>query len=228
VFRTPLRRVVAVIAVVVLVALGFGAWYVFADDAPSKPSLAAIDDETGTGSRSSPEGAWELAPGDDAYVGYRVAEQFGGELVKKDAVGRTGALEGSLTISDGELTAATVTADLRELDSGRAARDSYLRSNALETDRIPEATFTLTEPVALGATEPGAEVTVTARGDLTLHGVTRAIEIPLEARWRDDRIDIVGTAPIVFADYGITRPETPVVSTDDTGSLELQLVFRAA
>ena len=72
----------------------------------------------------------------------------------------------------------------------------------------------------------GVKTEVTLDGDLTLHGVTTALSIPVTARWNGATIDVIGTAPIVLADYGIATPQTPVVSVQGTGSLELQLVFR--
>ena len=62
-------------------------------------------------------------------------------------------------------------------------------------------------------------------GELTLHGVTKPVQLMVDARWQGDRIDVAGTAPIVLADYGIATPQTPLVSADGDGSFELQLVF---
>ncbi len=225
--RSPLRLIFLALAVIVLAGAGFAAWYVFADDAPSKPSLPTADGDAAASDRTSPDGTWVVAPGKDVYVGYRMKEQFAGELVKKDAVGRTPAVTGSMTISGGSVTATKVTADVRQLDSGRAARDTYLHANALETDRIHEATFELTTPVPLGNIESGEQKEFVVSGNLTLHDVTRPVQLTVDARWNGGTIDVAGTAPISLADYAISTPKTPVVSTEDNGSLELQLVFHA-
>jgi len=71
----------------------------------------------------------------------------------------------------------------------------------------------------------GAKVNVDATGKLTLHGVTKTVTVPLEARWTGPTIEIVGTAPISLPDYKIDAPDTGVVSVDDHGSLELSLTF---
>ena len=65
------------------------------------------------------------------------------------------------------------------------------------------------------------------RGELTIHGVTQTVTIPLQAQRVDDTIVVVvGSLDTVFADYGVEVPTAPiVVSADDHGPLELQLFF---
>jgi hypothetical protein len=54
--------------------------------------------------------------------------------------------------------------------------------------------------------------------------VTNTVTIPLQAQLIDDRVLIVGSTDIVFADYGITTPAAPIVhSVADQGTLEIQL-----
>jgi polyisoprenoid-binding protein YceI len=222
----PFRLFLIALAVVVVGAGAFVAWYVFSDDAPAKPSLPEV--QTAASDRTSPDGTWSVAPGKDVYLGYRMQEQFGGETVKKDAVGRTPAVTGSMTIEHEKVTAGSVSADLRELESGRAARDRYLHDNSLQTDTIPNTTFTLTQPIDLGQVRQGTEQKLEVAGTLKLHDVERPVQLTVDARWTGDRIDVAGTVPIVLADYQIATPKTPIVSVADHGSLELQLVFHPA
>jgi polyisoprenoid-binding protein YceI len=70
---------------------------------------------------------------------------------------------------------------------------------------------------------------VTAVGEMTIHGITNPLEMPLEAQLVDDLIVVVGSTEIVFTDYDVTVPSAPVVlSADDRGPLELQLLFARA
>ena len=72
----------------------------------------------------------------------------------------------------------------------------------------------------------GETIKVDATGDFTLHGVTKKVTIPLEARWDGKAVQVVGTLPIVFGDYNITAPNsTFVASVDDHGEMELKLFF---
>lgn len=223
--RHPLRWILGGIAVVVIAALGFGAWYVFGSSAPEKPKLSATA-TTVVGGPATPTGSWKIALGDDVYLGYRIKELFADSVVKRDAVGRTADMTGIMRISGPSVTAATVTAQMQHLESDRGTRDNYIHTHAIESDTYPTAVFRLTKAIPLP--QPlvkGAKVKVDATGKLTLHGVTKAVTVPLEARWTGPTIEIVGTAPINLADYKIDAPDTGVVSVDDHGSLELSLTF---
>jgi polyisoprenoid-binding protein YceI len=106
-------------------------------------------------------------------------------------------------------------------------RDGQLQRQALETGTFPEATFVLTQPIDLGSLPAdGAVISVTATGDLTIHGQTRTVELPLEARLSGDVVTVTGSTEIVFADYGISQPRSfMVLSIADRGTMEFQLQF---
>ena len=160
------------------------------------------------------------------FVGYRVQELFGGETIKVTAVGRTPAVEGTMTISGTQVTAVDITADMTQLKSDKAPRDGQIKTRGIETDSFPTATFKLTQPITLpAAPEQGKEVDVTATGELTLHGVTKTVEIPLKASWNGDTIAVAGGADVAFSDYAIEPPTNAIVSVDDNGEFELQLTF---
>ena len=170
------------------------------------------------------EGTWTLVEGRESFVGYRVEEELA-TIGYKEAVGRTPTIEATITIAGGQLTAVTVTADLRDLKSDDSRRDGALGVQALESSRFPTATFELTEPVAVPeGLARGEPISLEATGALTLHGVTRPVTIPLEAELVDGVMAVVGSLPILFADYDIAQPQAPIlVSIEDNGVMELQL-----
>jgi len=134
-----------------------------------------------------------------------------------------------VTIEGTTVTAATIEADLAATTTNDSRRDDRVPS-ALDTATYPTATFVLTEPVELDADAAGGtSVTVDATGDLTVHGITRQVTIPLQAQLVDGTIVIVGSTEITFADYGVSVPEAPIVlSAEDTGTLELQLLLQSS
>ena len=95
---------------------------------------------------------------------------------KNDAVGRTSDITGSAESTDDTFTKADFEIDLTTLTSDQDRRDQRIREIGVESDRFPTAKFSLTKPLALG------ESKVDATGDLTLHGVTKRVTIPLEVR----------------------------------------------
>ncbi len=66
---------------------------------------------------------------------------------------------------------------------------------------------------------------ITVTGELTLHGQTKTIDVPLKAEWDGGTIALAGGAPVVFSDYGMEAPTNAIVSVDDNGEFELQLTF---
>ncbi len=224
----------------VVVVLGGAAalyWFVLRDTAPPEATLrdpaptTAADGDGGSGDGAAvpdtPDGDWVVSVDDpeQVFVGYRVLELFGGDTIKKEAAGRTSLVEGTMTVDGSTVTAASFTADLTGLESDSSRRDGVVQGSVLDTATFPEATFELTEPVELGDVTQGSEVTASATGELTVHGVTQEVTFELTARWDGATISVAGSTPVVFADYEIEAPNTPAVAVDDEGTVELQLTF---
>jgi polyisoprenoid-binding protein YceI len=184
---------------------------------------------TNAGSDGGLAGTWQLASGGQSFVGYRVQEQLA-QVGAATAVGRSTEVTGSLEYDGSAITAVDVEADVSALQSDRSQRDNALRRQALETDRYPTATFKLTQPIELEQKPAaGQTISVTATGDLTIHGVTNSVSIPLQGQLVNGQVVVVGSTEIVFADYQIAQPTAAsVLSVEDHGVIELQLVFSRA
>jgi polyisoprenoid-binding protein YceI len=195
------------------------------------PGTVALSDAPGrvAAVAGNPDGRWTVAPGNATFVGFRVREKFGALPAPNDAVGRSPAVVGGMTIRDGKVTAALVTGDLRQLRSDKARRDDVIRTRGLETNLYPAASFQLTRPVDLVAARIayGRVADLDAAGTLTLHGVTRQVRLPLRSRWGGDTLQVVGRLPVKFADFRIQPPSVAgFVTVQPLGWIELNLVFR--
>jgi polyisoprenoid-binding protein YceI len=175
-------------------------------------------------------GTWNVAA--DSVAGYRVREQLANLSAESDAVGRTDQVTGSITVeSDGTtttLTAASLTVDTTSLTSDESRRDNRLRNEGLETDSFPTATFVLTAPVEVPAAAlTGTASDVTPTGDLTVHGVTKSVQIPAQAQLVDGTIQVAGSITFPLSDYGIVAPNIGgfIVSIADDGTLEFLVNF---
>lgn len=238
--------VVAVVAV--LAVVGGGIFWFLRDDAPDEVNLdtaaQGVTSTTADGSTTTAGGGsstsdgidgtwqvdtttgefdWESATG--TFVGFRISEELA-SIGSTEAVGRTNAVTGSMTIAGTTVTEAEFTVDMTQITTNEARRDNRVQS-ALNTQQNPQATFTLTEPIELGAdAASGAQVDATATGDLTVNGVTRSVEFPLQARLVDGTVVVVGSLDVTFSDFDVEVPSAPVVlSVDDHGTLELQLLL---
>jgi len=227
------RIVLAIVGGTLIVAVaGFGLyWFVIRDDPAPRATIKQTKVAEEPAGDTTLDGTYVLRSGDgDSFVGYRVQEQFVAGAINGTATGRTPEVEGSLTITEATVDGVTITANLQALTSDESRRDNRIRTSGLETDTFPTAEFVLDTPIDLGGVPAAGEtVEVTAAGSLTLHGVTRDVEVPLEARWDGTRIQVVGRLPILFSDYDIEAPSIAgFVSVDDRGEMELQLFFAPA
>jgi polyisoprenoid-binding protein YceI len=247
-------RPTLIIVVVLLLAVGGGAaaWALFlrGDEVaplalPSRAPTASsgtASDETATASgatsslppasavaldAASIPGSWAVAA--DSVVGYRVREKLASLSAESDAVGRTSSIIGTATIASSagnlSVTAAEFSVDMTTLASDRQMRDNRLRNDGIQTDSFPTSTFKLGAPVAIPAAAlTGGQVDVTLRGDLTLHGVTKTVDIPAKAQVNGNLIQVLGTLAFPFSDYGINAPNIGgFVSVQDEGTLEFQV-----
>ncbi len=226
---------ITVAAIVLIAGAGYALFSAVAGGGPAAVSLSAGAEAscTSTGAVQVPggssasgrlDGSWTL--GGHSFVGYRVREQLAILPAPSDAVGRTTAVAGELDISGLEIGTVTVTADLTQLTSDRSMRDERIHSIGLETDAFPDATFTLTEPIIFEA-QPveGETISAGATGELTLHGVTNTVCVPVEATLTHDAIQVRGSVGVGFADYNIQAPNFGFVTTEDHGTIEFQLDF---
>lgn len=111
--------------------------------------------------------------------------------------------------------AIAVTIPTDSVDTNHAERDKHLRGDDfLAVDEYPEATFKST---GFSGDENGGVMT----GDLTLHGVTKSIEIQVEKvgegkdPWGGYRAGFIGTTTIDRSDYGISYDLGPAAETVD-------------
>jgi polyisoprenoid-binding protein YceI len=219
--------IVGFLIVAALVVVGGTYVYIHFIEGPAPKPLALPKATTptqhsATPSTASPTGTW--MPTKKSVVGYRVNEVLAGQ--NNVAVGRTSAVTGSMTVDGTSVTAAAFTAQMADVHSDQSQRDSQFDGRIMDVAQYPTATFTLTSPISLG-TVPATGVTVhaTATGRLMLHGQTRTVTFPVTARYSGTSIDVNGSIPITFADYGIDNPSFgSFVTTDNHGILEFLLV----
>jgi hypothetical protein len=164
--------------------------------------------------------AFDSATGSGTWVGYRIDEELS-TIGAFTAVGRSPLVDGSVTIEDGAVVAAEITADLTGLRSDSGNRDS--RVSPLFAGR--PAVFTLTDPVAFGQVPADGERVVTsARGTLRIGEVERDVVIELSADVVGSRLIVTGSTIVVLADFDVRVPSAPIViSVADESTVELQL-----
>ena len=233
-------KLVIVGVVVLALALG-GGYLLFASRTSDSPPPAALDPAaattagqargtTGADSADSPDGSWQVSDDGSSYVGYRVKEQLAFLDSPNEAVGRSSAVTGTMEVAGDTVEDVRIEADLTRLTSDETRRDNAIRQRGLESERYPTATLELAEPIKLDATPAaGEDVHGQGKGRLTVHGVTREVDLDLRGRWSGSTIQVVGQLPVRMSDYQIEAPRFgPVVSIEDSAAVDFSLVFERA
>ncbi|MDI5921804.1 YceI family protein [Halomonas sp. LR5S13] len=121
-----------------------------------------------------------------------------------------------------DASSASVEVDVASLNSNHAERDKHILSDDfLDAGEYPTATFTSTGFESTGDNEG------VMTGELTLHGETNEIEMPVtlvgegEDPWGGYRAGFEGSTTLVLADYGIDMGDFPEVMYE----LELYVTF---
>lgn len=123
------------------------------------------------------------------------------------------------------------TARLDVVPSGESADDLPKIQKTMESDQVldvaryPAIAFASSAIAVRRHTATGVDATVT--GDLTLHGQTRSVSVPVTAQLENNRVTVNGRMTVKQTDYGI-KPVTVagVVSVKDTLTIRFTIVGR--
>jgi polyisoprenoid-binding protein YceI len=217
------------IAAVVVVVGGLFAIHLIQGDSKAPLSFADVSTTIAPGPSStalpSLDGTWKVASGSQA--GYRVKETLFGQ--NSTAVGRTTAITGSFTLAGTTVPKASFSVDMTKVSSDRSMRDGQFQGRIMDTAQFPTSTFELTAPIDLGSIPANdTQVTPKATGKLMLHGTTKTVTFSVQAKRTGNTIQVLGSIPITFADYGIDNPSGGPASVGDNGTLEFVLVLAKA
>lgn len=218
---TPLRVAAAVAAGL---AAAFVAVYLlfFTPDSPPPLTLSTTPQATG-----APAGTWAVGQG--SVAGYRVRERLVRLPAPNDAVGRTSAVTGRFELAQDRdavvvKSGMRIEVDVATLKSDEDRRDDHMHTMAIESDRFPTATFVSTSDLVVRA-DGGQTAQTVVRGDLTLHGVTRTVEIPVQAAYDGSRIEVVGSFSFPWDLFEMERPNLSYVTVEADPTMEFQLFF---
>ncbi len=222
-----------VVAVLLLIGLVGGYAYYFTGirTAP-KPLALSTPSPTAsaTAAMTGLAGSWTVASG--AVARYRVSEKFAGRTSSNEAVAETSSVTGGISVigSNGALKATNINvavdlASLHSVDSVAgfdvSNRDRIV-NQTLSVQQFPQATFkadTFDIPAGL---ESGQAVSLSLPGQLTIHGMTRAVTATISAQSSGSTVQIVGSIPTSMTDFGIKPPALPITVVQPQVTIEFK------
>jgi polyisoprenoid-binding protein YceI len=225
--RGVLATIAAAAAVVVVGGAAFIYFVLFPTSAPPPFRLHAAKHVAVLSSGSSVAGQWTIASGSQA--GYRVREKLAFLPALDDAVGRTSQITGSATFTDSgndvTVTAASFVINVYSLKSDEALRDEHIHTIGIQSATYPRASFKLTSPVTLPTRAlSGRVVDVKVTGDVTMHGTTKLLTIPIEMTLSTSKIQAVGSYTFPWALFNMQAPSVGgFVNVESTATMEFKL-----
>lgn len=217
--RIALWTVIGLVAVFVLLLAGL---YFFSSSivgpAPAPLQLPPLSPATPDPGGASPNGTWTA--GNGSIVGFRVPESF---LTQSGTiVGRTSAVTGSLVIAGNEISSGSFQVNLSTLSIVVQSKQNTTIYQVLDTNHYPQATLTLTRPVAFASLPTNGQIiTSQATATLTMHGVTRPVTFTVTARSNGSVLQALGSAEVLVSDWRIKSPE----GIHDNATIEFLLVL---
>jgi polyisoprenoid-binding protein YceI len=215
----------------VLVVAFAAVYFAFFRGSGKAPVRLSTPDSSGQSGASvgNPAGTWHIVKGDNTFAGYRVREKLAKLPAQSDAVGRTPDVAGSMKVqrtAEGyTISELQVEANLQTLKSDESKRDQRIKTMGIQTDQFPKATFVSAGPISVPAGAiAGNETSVNVPGDLTLHGVTRQVTIPVQAKVVGSQIEVVGSLTFPMSDFSIQPPSIPpIVQVEPQGTMEFKV-----
>lgn len=176
---------------------------------------------------------------DESSAAYIVNEEFLAEALEKLGIqageqviiGTTSGVSGEIQLNfdnPDPFVGAQFTVDMTGLETDQDRRDDWLRDNALETSRYPEATFVATSATGLPE-EPvaGEEINFQLNGDLTVRETTIPVTFDVNATLIDNTISGRAVLDLSMTDLGITPPNfANTLTVADPFTIEVTLTAR--
>ena len=209
-----------------------------ATPAPTATVASGAANPTQTPAASTDKGTagsavkYVLAPA-KSEASYSVREQLAQHDLPNDAVGKTNAVAGSVTInSDGSIDSANskFTVDANTLQTDQSMRDNYVKRNILQTSQYPQIVFVPKQVSGLPAALPqSGDVSFTVTGDLTIRNVTKSVIWEVTGSIANGEATGKATTSFTFEEFNLSQPQVPVVlSVVNKITLGLTIVLQAS
>lgn len=114
---------------------------------------------------------------------------------------------------------------IKEFEFAKSLMKEHFNEKYMETEKFPKSTFQ-GKLVGYDAKAKG-EQQVKAQGKLTIHGVTREIDVAGTFEVKDGKIVMKSKFPVKLEDYNITRPQLLWQNIAEVVDVTLDFTFKA-
>jgi polyisoprenoid-binding protein YceI len=128
--------------------------------------------------------------------------------VVKDFMGRAPVARAEFSGSDLSSVTGVVELNVAEMRTGIRLRDAHMRE-AMHADSFPTIRFDLARVTPTGAGSDS--ILVTLDGNLTIHGVTRTVQVPAKVVIYPQGAAVTASFPVDMREYGIVPPTRSIL-----------------
>jgi polyisoprenoid-binding protein YceI len=200
------------------------------DSAAPTATTAPLAATSSSASSSGTGKTYTLVPA-KSEASYSVREQLAQRDLPSDAVGKTNAVSGSITVNpDGTVDSASskFVVDVTKLQTDSSMRDGFVRRNVLQADQYPQVVFVPTEISGLPSPLPqSGSVSFKVTGNLTIRDVTRPVTWDVTGTINNGEASGTATTSFTFEDFNLNQPKVPIVlSLVDKITLNVTIAFQ--
>jgi len=109
-------------------------------------------------------------------------------------------------------------------DSGSAARDKRMKKEVLETGKFPEVRLKVTKLEGVVTVENASNVRLV--GQLTIHGASHEISIPLQVALNGTEFSGKGKFVVPYVDWGMKDPSNFLFKVNKTVEIDVEAAGR--
>jgi polyisoprenoid-binding protein YceI len=110
------------------------------------------------------------------------------------------------------------------MESGSESRDRKMREKTLEVDKYPEIVFEARRVVGdLSKLRPGERGTVEVTGDLTVHGKTVSVRLPVDVQLLEGGAVLSGSFPLAWKQFGLADPSFGIITVREPMKIAFRL-----
>lgn len=166
--------------------------------------------------------------GDQSNAEFHAREKFVDRDLPNDAIGKTNAIKGEVTLDAKGATASSFSVDLSKLSSDKDRRDSYIKRNTLAVSTYPNAEFTIKPGAGAIVLADGQSAQFTLPGTFKVHGITKDVVWNITATKQGDSMLWNGTLDLKLSDYGMKAPDLAnLLKVEDAMRLVVSVALKA-
>src|ERR1700736_5304427 len=114
-----------------------------------------------------------------------------------------------------------IAVDVRSGETGESARDRQMHGDVLESNRFPDAAFSLDR--VKGRLAPSGDSQVEVHGSLRIHGGKHEMTIPVRVNVQNDLVTATAKFAVPYVAWGMKDPSNLVLRVDKTVDVEVAL-----